>query len=124
MRYPSVGLFLLCAASAPAIAHHSIAAMYDRENPVTIEGTVTRFDYINPHPVIHLDVAGVAWTVEWSNLRRLESRGYTADALKAGDRIIVTGGPARDGTKALFVGQLRRPSDGFEFISTLGVPAR
>ena len=112
------------AAGLPAsVAHHSITAMYAEESRITLEGEVTQLEYRNPHPVIHLAVVGkdgvkTEWLLEWSSKTRLDSRGYTASVLKPGDRLVVTGGPARDGSRGMFVGRLQRPADGFEYVST------
>lgn len=108
--------------SGAAGAHHSISAMYAREMPVTVTGSVAAFEFRNPHPVIHLDVVAAdgateRWVVEWSNRTRLAGQGVTAETLKTGDRIVVTGGPARDGSKGLFVARLQRPADGYEYVS-------
>ena len=46
----------LCAAVAPLWAHHSIAAEYDDKKPITLRGTVTRFEWTNPHVYLYLDV--------------------------------------------------------------------
>ncbi len=124
---PTVLLFLAGLRSSQA--HHSITAMYAEEARITIEGEVTQFEFRNPHPVIHLAVAGKdgrreEWLLEWSSRTRLDSRGYTATVLKPGDRVVVTGGPARDGSKGLFVGRLQRPADGFEYVSSRFMPER
>ncbi len=121
--------FLGLIAAGSGDAHHSISAMYARENAITVEGVVTRFEFINPHAIVHLEVATKdggreQWTIEWSSRTRLSARGYTDGTLKTGDRILVTGGPARDGSKGMFVGRLERPADGFEYISSQGAGAR
>jgi Family of unknown function (DUF6152) len=108
-------------------AHHSISAMYARENSVTLEGKVIRFEYVNPHPNIHLETQSAAgnaevWVIEWSSRNRLETRGYTADTLRSGDQVVISGAPARDGSKRLFVSKLVRPADGFEYVSSRAVP--
>lgn len=118
---------LLGLGAASSGAHHSITAMYAREKPVTLTGVVTAFEFRNPHPLIHIEVesgngAREQWTVEWSSRTRLEGRGYTDDTLKPGDRIVITGGPARDGSKGLFVSRLQRPADGFEYVSSQAQP--
>jgi len=126
----AVASALLLVLTVPAgYAHHSITAMYAEESRITLEGEVTQFEFRNPHPVIHLAVAGKdgrreEWLLEWSSKTRLDSRGYTATVLKPGDRVVVTGGPARDGSKGLFVGRLQRPADGFEYVSSRFMPER
>jgi Family of unknown function (DUF6152) len=103
-------------------AHHSIAAMYARESGITLQGKITRLEYINPHAVIHLEATSATgqketWVIEWSSRTRLDARGYTAETLRAGDNVVISGGPARDGSKRLFVSKLVRPADGFEYVS-------
>lgn len=56
-------------------AHHSIAAVYDGDRSVTIEGTVIVFRFVNPHPSLGLEVTGEdgateTWQLEMDNLRR------------------------------------------------------
>lgn len=128
MKYTRLAAGVLLALGAGTSgAHHSISAMYAREAPVTVTGVVAAFEFRNPHPLIHLDVesgngARERWTVEWSSRTRLEGRGYTGDTLKPGDRVVITGGPARDGSKGLFVSRLQRPADGFEYVSNQAQP--
>ncbi len=69
--------------SAPAFAHHSLAAEYDEKKPVTLKGTVTKFDWTNPHVFVFLDAADVTWAVEFPQPDRTEER-----RLDAGDRSI------------------------------------
>ncbi|MGH9254449.1 MAG: DUF6152 family protein, partial [Vicinamibacterales bacterium] len=64
----AAGLIVL-AAGAPLAAHHSFAAEFDGSKPVTLTGTVTKMDWINPHAWLHVDVKGpdgkvVSWAVE------------------------------------------------------------
>lgn len=123
MKHALPAVVLFAAGVPAAFAHHSITAMYAEESRITLEGEVTQLEYRNPHPVIHLAVVGKdgarsEWLLEWSSKTRLDSRGYTASVLKPGDRLVVTGGPARDGSRGMFVGRLQRPADGFEYVST------
>jgi len=120
MKRVLLAAFVFTASLPASFAHHSITAMYAEESRITLEGEVTQLEYRNPHPVIHLAVVGKdgaksEWLLEWSSKTRLDSRGYTASVLKPGDRLVVTGGPARDGSRGLFVGRLQRPADGFEY---------
>jgi hypothetical protein len=129
MKRMLLALVVFAAGLAPSFAHHSITAMYAEEARITLEGVVTLFEFRNPHPVIHFAVVGKdglksEWLLEWSSKTRLDSKGYAADVVKPGDRLIVTGGPARDGSKGLFIGRLQRPSDGFEYVSTRFTPDR
>jgi hypothetical protein len=105
---------------SPAWAHHSIAAVYDGTQPRTLEGVITQFAFIHPHPYILLEVReGKAppqsWRLEMDNRVELSEIGVTAGTFKAGDRIIVTGSPGRVQPLMLYVRKLDRPRDGFEY---------
>jgi hypothetical protein len=91
-------------AGQPVTAHHSFAAEYDRDKPVTIKGTVTRIEWANPHIYFYLDVkddagATAHWAIEGGAPTSLYRAGWRKDALKVGDVITVHGYLARDGSK-------------------------
>jgi len=99
----------------PGHAHHSIAAAYDTRQEITIEGVVTQFQFINPHPFVMMDVkngsATVSWMLELDNRYELVEVGMTSSTLKQGDRIVVTGSPATSGHHSLYTKRLDRPAD-------------
>ena len=94
----------LSAAIAPgAIAHHSFAAEYDINSPVTLTGTVTRVAWTNPHAFFYIDVedeqGNVAnWGVELGSPNMLIRYRFTRDTLQLGDSVTVDGFLARDGS--------------------------
>ena len=101
-------------------AHHSIAGVYDSNQQVTIEGIVTRFNFVNPHPFVTVDVrdsrgAAQQWRLEMDNRSELAEVGVTSETLKPGDRVIVSGNPARAQSQSLYVRRLDRPADGFRY---------
>jgi hypothetical protein len=109
---------LLAAGWMPAGAHHSIAGIYDSSKPVTIDAVVVDFQFVNPHPYVTVESADTSgrqqpWKLEMDNRHELVAIGMTAGSLRKGDRIAVTGGPARDGSRQIYVRRLERPSDGF-----------
>ena len=83
-------------------AHHSFAAQYDVNDPITIEGTVTKVEWMSPHVYFYLDVETdgriVNYGVENGAPNRLYRQGWQPDTLKAGDTVIVEGSQARDGS--------------------------
>ncbi|PYS54236.1 MAG: hypothetical protein DMG13_09225 [Acidobacteria bacterium] len=101
-------------------AHHSIAGVYDSSRQVSIEGVVTQFHFVNPHPFVTMEVkngSGSAqqWRLEMDNRSELVEVGMTSETLKQGDRIVVTGSPGRAQPQSLYIRRLDRPVDGFRY---------
>ena len=106
------------AIAAPAAAHHSISSIYDGSRRVTIDGSVTQFQLINPHPFLFIEVKdgiGTAqqWRLEMDNRSELAAIGITANTFKPGDRVVVSGSLARTQPESLYLLRLDRPADGF-----------
>ena len=117
-RLPLACAIVIASCGTVAYAHHSIAGMYDESRRVTVDGVVAQFQFVNPHPFVMVDArdanGGVqSWKLEMDNRHELVDVGVTGDTLKAGDRLIVTGSPARGQQRTLYVRRLERPADGF-----------
>lgn len=90
------------ALTAPALlAHHSFAADYDASKPVTLRGTVTKFEWMNPHAHFWMDVkddsGGVTnWEFELGSPNTLMRSGWTRNSLRVGDEVIVKASRSKD----------------------------
>jgi hypothetical protein len=101
-------------------AHHS-TAMYDNEHPITVTGSVKKFDWTNPHAFIYLEVKNekgniVEWEVEMMSLNHLRGYGWTSKTVKAGDMISCTGSPAKSGAPSMISNRMKL-ADGREIRS-------
>lgn len=101
----------------PVIAHHSSAPFYDSTKSVSIEGTVARFVFKNPHAFLYLNVAGdsgamAEWQVELGAPVSLQRTGWTPDTLPVGMVVKVTGPPARiEGATGVLGRRMTRADD-------------
>jgi len=98
--------FVVVLFSIPIFAHHSFAAQYDRQKPITLTGSVTKLDWINPHARFFIDVKDangkvVSWEVELGPTAGLVRRGWTRTSLKIGEPTTVSGFLAKDGSNLL-----------------------
>src|ERR1700704_6957167 len=88
-------------AGVPVFAHHSFA-MFDTAKPVTLVGTVTAFEWTNPHAYIELDVPGDAggmkhWSIELGSPSILQQAGWKFKDLKFGDKVTAVVSPLKSG---------------------------
>jgi hypothetical protein len=107
---------------ARPVAHHSYSGY--SPHPIEIEGTLERFERVNPHAFLKVRAAdGVLYMGEWVNVRRLEQYGIGPDALRAGDRLVLTGLPRLDIAESglITVRGIRRVSDGWTWEPHTGV---
>ena len=96
---------ILLAVSLPVLAHHGTSA-FDMVNLTTVKGTVTKFEFMNPHALIYVDVAGNKgdvehWVAEESSNNHLSRSGWDKNTLKPGDQVTIAGHRARNGARVL-----------------------
>ena len=87
--------------SVPLFAHHGVAG-YDLTKTITLHGTVSKFDWSNPHCVIHMDAKNANgevqnWAIELAAPSLLTRMGWTKNAMKVGDDITADLHPAQNG---------------------------
>jgi hypothetical protein len=120
-RLPRTTALLIAAAIAgEALAHHSIAAAYDAKQRITVEGRVTAFEFVNPHPLLIVEVTadgGVLeeWRLEMDNRGELVDIGIDAETFAPGDRVVASGSAARGQERAIYLLRLDRQADGLRY---------
>ena len=120
----ALGVALVVAAGADA--HHSFPTYYFEDQTVTIEGAVVAFDYRAPHAWVHVlvpDTDGQTqpFSAEWANPQRLARDGVTADRIKPGDVVRITGSPGRTPSEQkIHLKRIERPADGWVWGGTGG----
>jgi hypothetical protein len=109
MKNRSSGLFaaiiVLLAISGPVMAHHG-ASPYDAKKLATLKGTVSDFQFINPHVVLTVEVMddkgkSESWIAEANSPNVLSRHGWDKDIIKKGDQITLIGNPGKNGSKTL-----------------------
>jgi Family of unknown function (DUF6152) len=93
----------LMVAAMPVLAHHSFSAEYDRAKAISLKGTVTKVEWMNPHARFYLDVKDETgkvtnWEFELGSPNGLMRSGWTKNSLKIGDVVQVNGSQAKDGS--------------------------
>ena len=116
------------ASIVPVAAHHSFAAEFDFQKPVTLKGAVVQWEMINPHGWITIDVRSedgktVRWMVETSNPNGLMRLGWTKRSLKPGDEITVEGYKAKDGSNTANAATVTLADGRKVFAGSSGTPA-
>jgi hypothetical protein len=99
-------------------AHHAFAPVYDGSRQITVKGVVTQFRFVNPHAMLLMDVTDdsgktTKWTVEFAGRLNLSEGGWTADTIKAKERVAVTGNPTHINSNRMFFRKIVR-ADGTE----------
>ena len=109
-------------------AHHSFAAEFDANQPVTLKGTITKMEWINPHSWLHIDVknddgTSTPWMIEGATPNTLLRRGFSRDAVKPGTEITIVGYRAKNGANRANGRDLILPDGSRLFMSSPGTGA-
>lgn len=105
---------LLALTVAPGWAHHAFSAEYDSTKPLTLRGTVTKVEWINPHSWITIDVKAAdgtieTWEIEAGSPNSMFRRGFNRNSLPTGVEVIISGYRSRDGGKRANGGNISFP---------------
>jgi hypothetical protein len=97
---------VLAALPAYVAAHHSFASEFDSNQPISLKGTVTKVEFINPHSWIHIEVTSAdgskaVWEVEGGTPNTLFRKGINDSTLPIGTAVAVDGYRARDGANRM-----------------------
>ncbi|OFW28344.1 MAG: hypothetical protein A3J28_09630 [Acidobacteria bacterium RIFCSPLOWO2_12_FULL_60_22] len=108
--------------AGPIFAHHGVGP-FDTRRSTTVKGTITKFDFIQPHVQMYFDVkndngAVEKWSAESASPNMMHRAGWDRNTLKPGDQITATGNPAKDGSTSMRLTKLVMAS-GQEFIPWL-----
>ena len=100
---PSVLGLIVLATAAPALAHHSFA-MFDHTRTLALTGTVTKFQWTNPHAYLDIDVPGKNgvrhYTLEMTSINMMQRVGWRSNLIKAGDQVKTVMAPLVNGEPA------------------------
>ena len=126
IRFGATVATLALVLAIPVAAHHAVAAQYDIKKPIEVTGSLKKMEFINPHSMLHLDVANpdgttTTWMFQTNSSGTLRQRGLARGSLEPGARYTVKGYAARNGGPMGLLRTLVFP-DGREVVVWFGDP--
>jgi hypothetical protein len=97
---------VLVLTAVQASSHHAFSPVYDSKRTITVDGVVTEFRFVNPHAMMLMDVKDKTgkvqtWNVEFAGRLNLEEAGWSAQSIKPGEHVKVTGNPTWKGSQRM-----------------------
>lgn len=120
----ALAVIILGWGTAVVFAHHSLAAEFDESKPLTLQGFITKVEWINPHVYVHLDVKDSkgtteAWALETLPPATLRRGGLRKEMLGAGEAVTILAYHARKATNLAFLRKITF-ADGKEIVVWVG----
>jgi hypothetical protein len=115
-------------AAAPVFAHHAFSAEYDAQQPITLKGTLTKMEWVNPHGWIYVDVKDesgkvVNWAIEFGSPNALLRRGLRRTDFPEGVEVTVSGYRAKNGSATVNGNSVKLPDGRNLFTGSSGTGA-
>lgn len=109
--------------AAPCFAHHGIAA-YQEAKQITVTGSVTYFDFVNPHALVYLNVKQgdgtiAKWQGELTSPNNLARVGWTRRSLQLGEQVTISGFPAKNSANTMWIRRIVK-ANGTELPTRIG----
>jgi hypothetical protein len=121
------GVMMMMMSAAPVRAHHAFSAEFDVKKPLTLKGTLVKWEMINPHSWFHIEVKDpsgevVEWMVEGGSPNSLIRQGVTKATLQIGMELIIEGYQAKDASKTAVGRNFVLPDGKRLFVGSPGGP--